>query len=200
VSDEAFRHRVRAALAAPVGAPLAERFPAPLVTALIAGAEPGDLGRLTVALEEVSAALHAVGLPRGRLFVLLGSLRPGPARQTAASLRERLALPVMVHDGLGAHFTVGLIRGGVPIQLNDELREAEALVLVGPARGGADGLEGGQGLLCPGVVSAATRAAWEQDREEGGPEAAIAFTFEAVVEFPASLSVCWTANGEVGVA
>ena len=72
MSDEAFRESVRAALASPVGAPLAERFPARLVTALVAGSEPGELDRLAVALEEVSAALHAVG-------------RSGEARRTGHS-------------------------------------------------------------------------------------------------------------------
>src|ERR1051325_8858920 len=70
-TDAAWRERVRAALADLDTAALASRFPAPLVTALVADAsEPGR--GLELALAETIAALDRVGVPRGRQFVLLG--------------------------------------------------------------------------------------------------------------------------------
>ncbi len=196
MSDEAFAARVREALAAPEGGPLASRFTAPLVTALVAGAEAQDRERLEIALREVVNALHAVGVPRGRQFVLLGTLSPGPARDVVTQLRAALGVPVFAHDPLGAHFAVGTSASGASLELDDELREAEAVVVVGPARAGADGLEGGAGLLCPGVTSTATRAAWAAARTLA-PGAAQAFSLAVEQAIPVDLALLWDASGAV---
>ena len=197
MTGETFAARVRAALAAPEAGPLAARFPAPLITAIVAGAEPGDLERLETTLIELLAALAAVGVPRGRQFVLLGSLLPSPAGESAARLREALGVPVLVHDPRDSDFVAGSSPEGEPIEMDSELREAEAVVVVGPARAGADGLEGGAGLLCPGVVSARTRAAWEAARTAGGPRAASAFALAVEHAVPVDLAVLWLDDATV---
>lgn len=194
MSDVAFRERVREALAAPQGGSLASRFPAPLVTAIVAGAEEPDAGRLDIALREVVAALQAVGVPRGRQFVLLGTLLPGAASELARTLRFALEVPVLVHDPSAAHFTAGHAEDGTAYELDDELREAEAVVVVGPARAGEDGQEGGVGLLCPGVVSVRTRAGWAAARSIA-PGAAQAYALGVEQAFPVDLALLWDAGG-----
>ena len=197
MTGESFAARVRAVLAAPETGPLAARFPAPLITAIVAGAEPEDLERLELALTELITALAAVGVPRGRQFVLLGSLMPAPASESVGRLRAALAVPVLVHDPRDSDFVAGHGPEGERFELDSELREAEAVVVVGPARAGADGLQGGVGLLCPGVVSAGTRAAWEAVRAAGGPHAANAFALALERAVPADLALLWHADGAV---
>ncbi|HVQ26118.1 MAG TPA: hypothetical protein VMV01_13115 [Planctomycetota bacterium] len=197
MTDTAFRARVRAALAAPEAGPLAARFPAPLITAIVAGADVGELERLELALTELIAGLAAVGVPRGRQFVLLGSLLPAPAGESATRLRAALGVPVLVHDSRDADFVAGASPEGAPFELDSELREAEAVVVVGPARAGPDGLEGGAGLLCPGVASLRTRAAWEAARTAGGAPSANAFALALERAVPADLAVLWQADGTV---
>jgi len=197
VTGETFAAGVRAVLAAPEAGPLAARFPAPLVTAIVVGAEPGDLVRLETTLIELIAALAAVGVPRGRQFVLLGSLLPSPAVESVARLRGALGVPVLVHDPRDSDFVAGSSPQGEPIEMDSELREAEAVVVVGPERAGADGLEGGAGLLCPGVVSARTRAAWEAAKTAGGRHAAMMFALAVERAVPADLAVLWQADGTV---
>ena len=191
-----FRARVRAALAAPEDGSLAARFPAPFVTAIVAGAEPGDHERLEIALSELVPALHAVGVPRGRQFVLLGALLPGPAAGVVARLRDALGVPVLVHAPQDAHYTAAAGPGGEPYEFHDELREAEAVVVTGPEFAGADGLEGGAGLLCPGVSSPRTRAAWERSRASGCG-AALAFSLRAERALAADLALLWRTDGSV---
>lgn len=197
MNDEAFAARVRDALAAPTDGPLAACFPAPLITAIVAGAEPHELGRLEIALRELLAALSAVGVPRGRQFVLLGSLVDATARATAARWRGALGVPVLLHDPLETPFVPGKSPSGDPYELGSELREAEAVVVVGPMRAGTDGLEGGPGLLCPGVVSARTRAAWESARATGGRAAATAFALDVERALTVDFALLWQSDGSL---
>ena len=200
MSDEAFRARVRAALAAPDGGRLAAMFPAPLVTAIVAGGAPEESEQLEAALDELTSALHTIGVPRGRQFVLLGSrlaLSDAGAPPTLARLRARVGIPVLGHDPHGAHFLAGTSDDGHAFELDDELREAEALIVVGPAFAGADGREGGVGLLCPGVVSPRTRAAWEAARARS-PGAADTFSLALERCFPVDLALLWDRDGAVG--
>jgi ribose 1,5-bisphosphokinase PhnN len=81
--------------------------------------------------------------------------------------------------------------------MDSELREAEAVVVVGPERAGEDGLDGGAGLLCPGLVSARTRAAWEAAKTAGGRHAAMLFALAVERAVPADLAVLWQADGTV---
>ncbi|HEY6193912.1 MAG TPA: hypothetical protein VI504_02630, partial [Candidatus Eisenbacteria bacterium] len=142
-TDAAWRERVRAALADLDTAALASRFPAPLVTALVADAsEPGR--GLELALAETIAALDRVGVPRGRQFVLLGGDPvAADAATRARSLRALLGVPVFVHAPERAGFVAGRIESGATIELDDELREAEAIVTVGGWAARADGPRGG---------------------------------------------------------
>ncbi|HEV2105931.1 MAG TPA: hypothetical protein VGU27_09395, partial [Candidatus Eisenbacteria bacterium] len=59
---------LRAALAAPLGGPLAARFPAPFATVLVADAGEGP--ELEEALAACAGALVAAGLPAARQLVL----------------------------------------------------------------------------------------------------------------------------------
>lgn len=155
-----FRGAVRRALAAPQGATLMQRFPAPHVTVLVGDArlESHD----EVALAEVAEALSRVGLPRGRMLTLLHGTEPLDAarRERARELHDTLGMPVVLHDPLGGpHFTVGTTHGGLLVQLDDELREAEAVVIVGEfASDHARGEHGGPFALLPGLASVETRA------------------------------------------
>jgi len=155
----AFRARVRRALEAPLGGSLASRFGAATVTALVGDARGDE--RDAVALAEMMDALVTAGVPRGRMFVLLAHERPdagGPAAR-ARELRETLGVPVLLHDGeRGAHFRAGALADGLEVELDDELREAEAIVVVGCFRGdGQAGVCGGPAALLPGLASTATR-------------------------------------------
>ncbi|MCC6348036.1 MAG: hypothetical protein IT347_00395 [Candidatus Eisenbacteria bacterium] len=153
-----FRERVRKALASPLGGPLARLFAIPAVTAIVADAQGSGLDR--VALSELSAAMAGVGVPPGRTFVLLSGEPSADARERARALRAELGLPVMAQDPSHAAFVPGSLADGSPLELDDELREAEAIVVVG--RIGADSagrLRGGPAALLPGVASRATREA-----------------------------------------
>ncbi len=187
---------MRAALADPDTAALARRFPAPLMTALVADAcEPGR--ELEIALAETIAALDRVGVPRGRQFVLLGG---DPVTADAAartrSLRAFLGVPVLAHAPGRAGFVAGRLASGAPIELDDELREAEAIVTVGGWSARADGPRGGPALLCPGVAAAATRAAFAAARARG-KAAAWEFALAAERVVPVDLSLGWDDAGHV---
>jgi len=167
VSDAAGVARaVRAALGClarePEGA-LAARFTAPLVTAIVA--EDTDDEWLVPALDEVSRALERVGVPRGRQFVLLGQdggANASRVRAHAARLRDALSLAAFAHDPAGVVYTAGRAADGTPIELDDELREAEAMICIGRGFAAAGRVLGGPYLLAPGVASGRTRRAFEQ--------------------------------------
>ena len=195
---------VRDALGALAGAPhgaLAARFTAPVLTAIVA--EDGEDPWLLPAVAEVSLALDSVGVPRGRQFVLLGHGGAAAAtveRERVSRLRHQLSLAVFAHDPAGAVFTAGRAADGTPIELDDELREAEAIVCIG--RGfAADGrVHGGPFLLAPGVASVRTRAAFAAARARGGERAALALALEAESLAPVDLAVCWDDRGRVTAA
>lgn len=159
-----FRGAVRRALASPLGATLAQRFPAPHVTVLVGDAELRSHDE--VALVEVAEALTRVGLPRGRMMTLLAGTQPLDAlrRERARELHDILGMPVVLHDPFGgASFAVGTTASGLHLQLDDELREAEAVVVVGEfANDHVRGLHGGPFALLPGLASAQTRAQWSE--------------------------------------
>lgn len=149
---------VRAALRAPDGEPLARVMHAPTVTALVADA--ADAGALGAVLPPLLDALAAAGVPRGRAFVLLaGSGDAARDRQAARALREALGIPVIAHDpGRSASFVIGRTSAGVAVELDDELREAEAVVVLASVTA-ANAAGRAAALVWPGLApSAAARA------------------------------------------
>ena len=198
VSAADMARRVREALATPRDGPLAAKLAAPLVTALVADAAEGPW--LEPALAAVSETLSTIGVPRGRQFVLLGSTEASGeplARARAAALRRSLAMQVFAHDPSGAWFTAARFPDGTAIELDDELREAEAIVTVGLGSAGAGSVRGGPWLLLPGVASLATRRALARARAAGGEPAALALSLAAERAVPVDLALSWD---EAGVA
>jgi hypothetical protein len=197
----AFARRVREALAAPEGALLATLFTAPLVTALVVDLDEARSDpRLAQALLEVRDALERVGVPRGRQFVLVGRDAPGAlpfAAGRAEGLSEQLSLRVLLHDPAGAVFTAGRLPTGEAVQLDDELREAEAIVCIGRGEAAAGHVSGGPYLLVPGVASLATRQAFAERRAEAGERGAVAFALGAETQAPVDLALLWDADGQV---
>jgi len=195
---------VRAALESLTGSPggaLGVRFHAPLLTALVVDA--ADQDELVPAVAEVSGALERVGLPRGRQFALLGREAANVVIETGElvrRLRRDLGLAAFVHEPDGAAFKVGVAADGTAIELDDELREAEAVICVG--RGfAADGrVHGGPYLLVPGVASERTRRALAAARTGGGERAALAWALAAEAVAPVDLAVCWDESGRVTAA
>ncbi len=165
-----FRGSVRRALESPSGGSLARHFAIPAVTA-IAAEGSGD-EREAVALAELTEAMVRAGVPRGRQYVLLaGAAAPGTAeRERARELRATLGVPVIAHDPGQAGFEPGRLAGGAPLALDDELREAAAVVVCGRFAADPRGdLRGGPAALLPGLSSAATRAAYEAALPAGDP-------------------------------
>ncbi|MEO5988500.1 MAG: lactate racemase domain-containing protein [Candidatus Eisenbacteria bacterium] len=166
-----FRGSVRRALAAPQGASLTQRFPAPLVTVLVGDAALGSHDEM--ALAEVAEALSRVGVPRGRMMTLLSGTLPIDAarRGRAREMHDMLGMPVVLHDpGEGPSFTVGTTPGGLLVQLDDELREAEGVVLVGEfANDPVRGAHGGPFALLPGLASAETLSRLVALQRDCGP-------------------------------
>jgi len=124
----------------------------PAVTAIVANA--ADRDSLGTALPVVIAALERAGVPRGRAFVLLAA--PGgvvAAAGVVSALRAAAGVTVLAHDpATSPCFTPGLDARGNRIHLDDELREAEAIVLLGAlAPAGAAGLAA---LIHPGLAPA----------------------------------------------
>jgi len=135
------------ALAAPEGADLRTAIPMPAQTALVV--DPA-LGEDAVALAVVVGALARQGIPRGRLDVIVAALADrGSERALARRLAPVLGVPtVHARDPLhGDHFPAGVI-GSVAIELDDVLREAEA-VIVATAGG-----EAPWRAVVPGLASA----------------------------------------------
>lgn len=193
LAGEAFRTRVTDAVNAPLDGTLGSRFVAPLVTWLVADAAAGE--ELEDALAGTMRALERVGVLRGRQFVLLGGGEPTPeAKARARALRGALGVPVLVHEPGREGFVAGTLADGTPIELDDELREAEAIVVV--AGGSAASVAR---TVVPGVAVARTRAAFE--RAVADSEAsAWAFVRAAELQSPIDLLVWWDAAGEVRAA
>jgi len=179
---------------------MARHFAIPAVTAIVA--EGGDGEAASIALAELTEAMVKAGVPRGRMFVLLtGEVPPdAAARERARELREMLGVPVIPHDPSQAAFEPGRLAGGVPIALDDELREAESVVVCG--RFGADTrgrLHGGPAALLPGLAAEPTRAALAAEllRAPDAPSRART-AFEAamgLLEFvPVDFALVWDAG------
>jgi hypothetical protein len=195
VADAAFAAAVERALAAPEDGPLAARFPAALVTAIAAAAGPGEEPRLQAALAATIATLESLGVTRGRQSVILAHGSAGAAT-VAPRLRAALGVPVLAHEPAGPVFLAGRERGGEPIELSDELREAESLVVVGPVgRGAASPC--GAFILCPGLASSRTASAWAARLAREGEAAAGDFAADAERAAPVDLAVLWDERGKV---
>lgn len=193
LAGEAFRARVLDAVRTPLDGTLGSRFVAPLVTWLVADANAGD--ELADALAGTMTALERVGVLRGRQFVLLGgSEPPTDAKARARTLRAALGVPVLVHDPTREGFVAGTLADGTPIELDDELREAEAIVVVA----GGESLAVA-GAVVPGVACARTREAFARAQAAGVP-ATWAFVRAAERQAPIDLIVRWEASGEVMAA
>ena len=160
----AFRAEVRRALAAPLGGPLGRRLGAAAGTVIVGDAR-GE-ARDEVALAELIEALARAGVPRGRQLVLLAGGEGAPAAVTARRLRLVLGVPVVAHDPAGAHFVAGRDAGGAPIELDDELREAEEVAIAGRFAADAGGrVSGGPAALWPGLAPAAAAATLARELE-----------------------------------
>lgn len=161
-ADVSFRGSLRHALADPLGGSMARHFAIPAVTAIVADGEFGEPDR--IALSELTEAMVRAGVPRGRMFVLLtGEAAPDEARRARArELRGLLGMPVIAHDPAQAGFTPGRAADGVALSLDDELREAESVVVCGPLGADRGGIvRGGPAALLPGLADGPTRAALE---------------------------------------
>lgn len=179
---------------APADGTLGSRFIAPLVTWLVADACGGD--RSLEAIEGTMRALERVGVSRGRQFVLLGGETiPEAAAATARVWRLHLGVPVLVHDPSRDGFIAGDLPDGTPLELDDELREAEAIVSVAGGSAWARA-----SAIVPGACTARTREALARANARGGPAAAWAFVREAERLAPIDLAVSWDESGEPWVA
>ncbi len=150
---------VRAALDAPLDGSLAATLHAPTVTGIVV--DPHDEAALAEVLPVLLDAFARRGVPRGRAFVLVACAAGSPpARGLARALRAALGVPVIAHDP--EHSAICGFGPGVdgePVELNDELREAEAVVVAASARPGDPGRAAA--LLLPGLAPAAARRALE---------------------------------------
>ena len=194
-----FRDKVRRALAAPLGGPLGRILHVPAMTAIVADGRDGD--DETVALAELIDALVRVGVPRGRQFVLLAcaGATAAEARERTRELREALGVPVLAHDPVRrAGYAPTTPSGGTPLELDDELREAEEVVLVGRcAPDAACGMRGGPAALWPGLASAAGRAAHAATLPSSGSarrSAAWERAIEALERVPSAFALLWNAD------
>ena len=198
----AFSLRVREALVAPEGSPLATLFTAATITALVVDfAEARADERVPLALLAVRDGLERVGVPRGRQFVLVGgtvqAAAPGVpgVKEWLAGLGQRLALTVLAHDP-SRWFTAGRTPAREPIELDDELREAEAIVCIGRGFATAGRVHGGPFLLVPGVASLATAQAWAARRAEAGERGALSLALAAEEQAPVDLAIHWDDRGD----
>lgn len=198
VGGDGFRAAVEAAAMSPADGTLGSRFVAPLVTWLVADAAAGP--ELEDALAGTMRALERVGVLRGRQFVLLGSAAPeGGERSTeksrARALRAALGVPVLLHDPTRDGFVAGTLADGTPIELDDELREAEAIVTVAGGSAWARAT-----AVVPGACVARTRAAFAATLEQHGRAAAWRFVRAAETLAPIDLAMGWDAAGQVWAA
>src|SRR5262249_45456667 len=105
-----------------------------------------------------------------------------------------ISIPVLLHDPTRA-FAAGRTPAGDPIELDDELREAEAIVCLGQCESRSGTLRGGPYLLAPGVASLATRQAFAARRAEAGERGALALALAAEALAPVDLALTWTPSG-----
>lgn len=194
----AFRAAVRAALAAPLDGPLTTRFVAPSVTALVVHCDAGD--EVVAGVAETIAALERVGVPRGRQFVLLaGGAAPADAASRVKAWRDSLGVPVLVHDASRAGFVAGRLPDGTALELDDELREAESIVVLASIAAEHGGPWHAASLLCPGACTKPTRLAVAA-ATSGDRDAAWSWVQAAEREAPIDLAVWWDGCDRVAAA
>ncbi len=197
----AFRAEVRRALVSPLGGSLTRHFHVPAITALVTDGRDPD--HEVVALSELMDALVRVGVPRGRQFVLLAHVAGSrdAVRERCARLRAVLGAPVLAHDPARAGFRPGAFADGTSCDLDDELREAEEVVLVSALRpDAADGVRGGPAALWPGLGTAEARAAFASALPAAGRAgAAFGRSREALALAPAGFALLWDAGDPPGV-
>ena len=188
---ETFAGRLAAALASPEGGPLGVLLHAPTVTVIVA--DPRDDAWLEAGLPVMLAALDRAGVWRGRALVLLAETAPeGRGPEAARALRRVLGVPVIAHDGARSScYGAGRTPAGVLVELNDELREAEAIVVFAAARAAAGDDPGASGLVFPGLASRASAVAAAREGE-AGRRAACACA-------PVDLAVHWRPGMETDV-
>lgn len=179
----AFGLAVGAALEHPVGAPLRERFTAPAVTVLIVdAATPQAL--LLAGLEVTMQALERLGVPRGRMSVLA----TGGGTLDIAAMRTALGVPVHLRDpARDPCFIAGRFADGTPLRIDDELREAESLVALGPVERAPlllyPGCSDGDAFMRCAALTPDARAAWGR---------------EAVAQLGLDLGVFWAVDDRDG--
>lgn len=191
----AFRAEVRRAMVQSVGLSLAQAFAAPKVTVIVADVNVSE--RDVVALSELVESLVRVGTSRGRCMLLLahaGPEAPAPALKShAKQLRATLGMPVVVHDPTEkSDWIPGAIDSLGECSLDDELREAEAVVLVGRWSRRKDGaVHGGPALLLPGLADSAMQARWAAC---AGREARDTATRAVTAIVPVDYALFWDAS------
>lgn len=87
------------------------------------------------ALASVSRGLERHGIPAGRQLLLVPHFYdpPEPFAELAARLGAQLGIPALAHDkDRSPCFVFDRSEDGPDLEINDELREAEAVIFVGP--------------------------------------------------------------------
>lgn len=193
------RAALRAALTGHGPEAPAVRFGAPLVTAIVADVAAGPLASFAPLLEETIEGLVSAGIPRGRQFVLCVTNDGSAPAIERAAWRAALGVPVLAHDPAGPTFRVRA-EPAPPLELDDELREAEAIVTVGRMEARAGHVSGGPLLLCPGAAGAATVAEWRRLRDTAGLAQAIVYSLAVERALPVDLALTWDRAGRVAAA
>lgn len=158
---------------------VAGRLLAPAVTALVA--DPADPDGVDAALAALLPALRGAGVPAGRVFVLVAHRAGEPLGPAGRARLARHGVPVLVHDpARSPTCRFGRAASGAAIVLDDELREAEAVVLLGPVTRAAGAALGGSDLLAPGLAPAGAAAVAPQDAARAvGVDAVLLWTRDA---------------------
>ncbi len=148
---------IREALSRPLGRAAGAALPAGAEILLVVpdATRQAHLPRVLPALFE---ELERVGVERGRIQLAIagGVHRPLSAERARELVGAEAARRVLhVHDADSTpHFVAGRTRRGTPVELDDALREAEAVITVGPvAPHYFAGFGGGPKLVFPGLAS-----------------------------------------------
>ena len=159
---EEFEGVLRSALERPTGVALGVAIPVPAFTVLIACGDSDD--EVRVAAAAMLREFTRDGRPPGRIIVLLPPGGDGESdRRRATELRAELGIPVIAHDPERSPcYVAGHGPARVALEFDDELREAEAVVLVaGPCRDSDGRWRPPLSALVPGMLSGGTRRALE---------------------------------------
>lgn len=194
---------VARALAAPLGASLAQAIPMPAVTVVVVDGRACD--QVARALPPLLEALERAGIGRGRSLLIAADTAPHTGVPLdALEARRRLGaaapgLPLIVPDREPRpRFRAGTLPDGTPLEFDDELREAEALLLVGPSREVQPGIPSPDpALLVPGLLG---RDAWAALLARRGVRGARDGAFEAALRaaraaVPVDFVLAWEDRG-----